>query len=234
MIDEQYVWFVWSSLFLIPWAALYGFFPNQRKAMIWASIFTMPFGLTEPIFVPEYWSPPSLFDLALKTGFDIESLIFCFAIGGIGSVLYNAVSGQSLVQVDDAYKKLPLHKHHYWALAAPFIAFPVLYAFPWNPIYASFLAMLIGVYATIRCRPDLKAKIWKGGLLFLMLYWLYVEGLELMVPGFIEKVWNLDDLSGVMVINSPLEELVFAFMFGTYWAGVYEHFTWTKTEISSN
>lgn len=37
------------------------------------------FGLTEPLFVPKYWNPPSLFDLAQRTGFGIKSLIFCFA-----------------------------------------------------------------------------------------------------------------------------------------------------------
>jgi hypothetical protein len=31
--------------------------------------------------IPEYWNPPSLFDLAQRTGFDIESLIFGFAFG---------------------------------------------------------------------------------------------------------------------------------------------------------
>ena len=57
--------------------------------MLLVSVFTMPFGLTEPLFVPRYWDPPSLFNLAATTGFDIESLIFCFAIGGIGAVLYD-------------------------------------------------------------------------------------------------------------------------------------------------
>jgi hypothetical protein len=32
--------------------------------------------LTEPLFVPDYWNPPSLFDLARRSGFDIESVIF--------------------------------------------------------------------------------------------------------------------------------------------------------------
>lgn len=27
---------------------------RHRKAMLWASLFTMLFGLTEPLFVPEY------------------------------------------------------------------------------------------------------------------------------------------------------------------------------------
>jgi hypothetical protein len=26
-----------------------------------------------------YWNPPSLFDLAHRTGFDVESFILCFA-----------------------------------------------------------------------------------------------------------------------------------------------------------
>ena len=59
--------------------------------MLKMSLITMPFGLTEPLFVPEYWMPPSLFHLAERTGFDIESLIFSFAIGGIGTVLYNLI-----------------------------------------------------------------------------------------------------------------------------------------------
>lgn len=41
----------------------------------------MLLGFTEPLFVPAYWNPPTLFDLAQRTGFDIESLIFTFAIG---------------------------------------------------------------------------------------------------------------------------------------------------------
>ncbi len=200
--------------------------------MIWVSVLTTPFGLTEPIFVPRYWAPPSLFDLALRTGFDIESLIFSFGIGGVGAVLYNTITGSHFEHVDEAYKRLPLHRHHAWAIAAPFIAFPVLYFFPWNPIYPSFVAMIIGAIATLLCRPDLNRKTWIGGALFTGYYWIFVEGLELLSPGYVERVWNLSDLSGVMVLNAPLEELVFAFTFGLYWAGVYDHFTWRKSVAS--
>jgi len=221
-------------MFLIPWVILFIFYPRHRKVMLWTSLFTMPFGLSEPLFVPEYWSPPSLFNLALRTGFDIESLIFCFAIGGLGVVLYNVVTGAQFQPVDKNYKKLPLHRHHYLAIAAPFIAFPPLYFLPWNPIYPAFIAMITGTIATILCRPDLKAKTWVGGILFTVFYWIYIEGLEFLSPGYVEKVWNLDALSGVMIFNSPLEELLFAFTFGMYWAGVYEHFTWKGSYIRKN
>ena len=67
----KYAWLIWSAAFLLPWAALFVARPALRRRMVWSSVLTAPFGLTEPLFVPEYWNPPSLFDLAHRTGFDI-------------------------------------------------------------------------------------------------------------------------------------------------------------------
>lgn len=188
----------------------------------------MLFGLSEPLFVPEYWLPPSLFDLAERTGFDIESLIFCFGIGGIAAVLYNLLTGRVPLAIGAGERNKPLHRHHYKALASPFVAFPLLYFFPWNPIYPSILAMLAGTVANILCRPDLKHKTWIGGILFLGYYAIFLSGLEWSAPGYIERVWNLEALSGWKVGFMPLEELLFAVTFGMYWSGVYEHFTWRR------
>jgi hypothetical protein len=229
MFSEQYLWLTWSGAFLVPWIALYAAFPAQRRVMRWASLFTMPFGLTEPLFVPEYWSPPSLFDLARTTGFDVESLIFCFGIGGVGAVLYNVFTGTKVAPVDASEKYQPLHRHHYKALSAPFVAFPALYFLPWNPIYAGIIAMLIGTVANILCRPDLKRKSWIGGIFFLAYYMLFILALEWSAPGYIERVWNLEALLGILILGLPIEELLFAVAFGMYWSGVYEHFTWTRT-----
>lgn len=196
--------------------------------MLWSSLFTMPFGLTEPIFVPEYWSPPSLFDLAIKTGFDIESLIFCFGIGGTAAVLYNVITHKYPQAVSTRFKTQPLHRHHYAALATPFVVFLLLYFFPWNPIYPAIVAMLLGGVATTLCRPDLKSKTWIGGVLFLFYYSVFLSGLELFFPGYIQQVWNYDNLSGINLGFIPIEELLFAVAFGMYWSGVYEHFTWRR------
>ncbi len=228
MNSDQYIWLLWSSAFLIPWALVYVAFPAQRRAMLWASLFTMPFGLSEPLFVPEYWMPPSLFDLAKNTGFDIESLIFCFGIGGIGSVFYNLLSKKIPQVLASDERNRPLHRYHYKALATPFVVFIIFYFFPWNPIYPSILAMFAGAVATMLCRPDLKRKTWIGGLLFLVYYAIFLAGLEWSAPGYIDRVWNMEVLSGITVGFMPIEELLFAIGFGMYWSGVYEHFTWRK------
>lgn len=228
MISDQYVWLVWSSALLVPWLAVYAAFPRQRKVMVWASLFTMPFGLTEPIFVPQYWSPPSLFDLARTTGFDIESLVFTFGIGGVCAVLYNLFTGRELAPMADTERKSPRHKLHTWALAIPFVLFPVLYPFSWNPIYPAIVAMCLGAAAAIWCRPDLARKTWIGAILFVTYYTLFLIGVEWTATGYIERVWNVSALSGLSIIGIPIEELLFAAAFGTYWSGVYDHFTWRR------
>lgn len=196
--------------------------------MLIVSLATAPFGLTEPLFVPEYWNPPTLFDLAQRTGFDLESLIFSFGIGGVSSVLYSVLTHRNDIPVLETEKRQPLHRHHYKALASPFIAFLLLYFLPWNPIYASIAAMVVGAIATILCRPDLKTKTWVGGVLFLAYYFVFFLVLEASSPGYVQQVWNLPDISGILLLGIPLEELLFAFAFGLYWSGVYEHLMWRK------
>lgn len=231
MIPAPYVWFVWSSAFLLPWGLLYWRLPGHRRAMVWASLFTAPFGLTEPLFVPSYWNPPSLFDLAQRTGFDIESLIFCFGIGGVGAVLVNALTRRAYWPVEREERHHPRHRLHRLVMFAPFVIFVLLLPLGWNPIYPGIVAMLAGGALSAWCRPDLARSTALGGFVFVLYYMIFLAGLELTAPsGYIEAVWNLDALSGVMLGFMPLEELLFAAGFGGYWAGVYEHFTWHRPE----
>lgn len=224
----RYVWLIWSCAFLLPWLLLFVLCPRQRVAMWWSSLAMAPFGLTEPLFVPEYWSPPSLFDLASRTGFDIESVIFSFAIGGIAAALYNAITHRRLVAMPAVERRGGRHRFHYIALATPFALFPVLCLLPWNPIYAGITAMVAGATAAVLCRPDLKPNTLVGGLLFLAIYVVFLLGLKWSAPGYIEQVWNLQALSGLLVFGLPLEELLFGFSFGLVWTGIYEHLSWKR------
>ena len=221
----HYVWLIWSSAFLLPWGLLYSLFPRHRVAMWRASVLMAPFGLTEPLFVPEYWNPPSLFELAQRTGFDIESVVFSFAIGGIGSVLYNITTRKRLEPLRSKRRYDSRHRLHRWALATPFALFPFLYFLPWNVIYAGIAAMIAGAIAAVLCRPDLKANTLVGGVLFLVIYTILLLGLKWSAPGYIEQAWNLKALSGIVIYGLPLEELLFGFAFGLFWAGIYEHST---------
>ena len=229
MIATQYVWLAWSIAFLCPWLLLFLFTPALRREMLLVSAATSLLGLTEPIFVPEYWNPPTLFDLAQRTGFDIESLIFCFAIGGIGAALYNGIAGRRLEPVPRHERTAHRHRWHRLALWAPYLVFPPLYFLPWNPIYPAIAALSAGVIATGLCRPDLLRNVVIGGAVFLGLYAVFMLVLIATAPGYIEAVWNLPALSGIRVVGIPVEELAFGLAFGLYWSGVYEHLAWRRS-----
>lgn len=224
----HYIWLLWSGAFLVPWAMLYAARPAFRREMLRVSLTTALLGFTEPIFVPKYWNPPSLFDLAQRTGFDIESVIFCFTIGGVGAVLYNAVARRELAPMSHTERHEDRHRFHKLAIAMPFLVFPVLYFLPWNPIYPGIAALCAGGVANAMCRPDLTFNTLIGGALFFGLYAIFMLLLVVSAPGYVEQVWNLPRLSGVLIAGIPVEELAFGFAFGLYWAGVYEHFTWRR------
>jgi hypothetical protein len=225
----QYVWLIWSLIILALWAIIYLSKKGSRKEMLKMSLITMPFGLTEPLFVPEYWFPPSLFNLAEKIGFDIESLIFSFAIGGIGTVLYNLISNHGLEETPHTERSHQRHRMHIYMLFVPAYIFFILALFtPLDHIYCGIIALFIGGLATLYCRPDLKGKIWVGGILFTALYFIYFGSILLFYPQYVELYWNLDNLSHILFLGIPIEELLFAFTYGMYWSGLYEHLYWRK------
>ena len=225
----QYAWLIWSLFILLFWLIIYIVKKDIRKIMLTASWWTMPLGLTEPLFVPEYWNPPSLFNLAQTTGFDIESLIFSFAIGGIGCVLYNIVTKSKLQPIEEAEKSHKRHRFHKYIMSVPVLVFLGMALFTnLNHIYCGVAGLFAGAITALWCRPDLKLKIWVGGILFTILYFIYFTSLRLVYPDYVEMVWNFNQISGILIVGIPLEEYLFAFTFGMYWSSLYEHTHWFK------
>jgi hypothetical protein len=230
MAESVHAYLALSGGLAVVWLILFGVRPDLRGQILRVSLATMPLGLTEPLFVPAYWNPPTLFDLARRTGFDLESLLFSFAIGGIVFAAYDALSGTAPVGSIRDERHDPRHRYHLAAvLAAPAVFLLLLAATRLNPIYAAAIGLVAGFAATLYCRADLWAKMLVSGVLFLALYFVIFAAFNLAFPGYVAVVWNLPALSGVVVAGVPLEELMFAFTFGLYWSSVYEHLAWKRS-----
>lgn len=226
---EIYVYLIFSLGILAVWIILWFLNSKSRKEILKVSFWTMFLGLTEPFFVPEYWNPLTLFNLAKRAGFDIESLIFSFAIGGIVSVFYETIFKAEHHNIHLMEKFAPRHRFHFWAMiSAPVAFFALIAAANINPIYSAAIACVVGFFTSWYCRPDLLKKMLVSGFLFLAFYFFAFFLLNISFPGYVENVWNLPALSGVLIFGVPLEELMFAFTFGLYWSSVYEHIGWKK------
>ena len=224
----RYVYLEWSLILLGAWGMAYLARPAFRHKMVMVSAWTSVLGLTEPVFVPRYWMPPTVLDLAARTGFDIESLLFAFAAGGLASTLYDVITGRFTVAMSPTERYARRHRLHEWALAAPVPVFLGLAFTALNPIYVAEAALAAGGAAALACRPDLWRRMLIGALIFLALYFVYFASLVAVHPSYVREVWNLPELTGVLVAGIPLEELLFAVTLGWMWSSLYEHWEWRR------
>jgi hypothetical protein len=195
--------------------------------MLRVSLATALLGLTEPLFVPKYWNPYTLLDLAHRTGFDLESLLFCFATGGIVFAAYEVIFRMVPSESTAGERHDRRHRHHLLALVSPYLLFLIMAMLTkFNPIYSSAIALVAGFLATLYCRRDLWLKMIVSGGLFLAVYFIVFVLFNFAFPGYVVAVWNLKAISGVRLAGVPLEELMFAFTFGLYWSSLYEHLMW--------
>lgn len=227
----EYAWLVWSLILAGIWLTIYFLLDtkDKKREMLIVSLWTSLFGFTEPLFVPEYWSPPSLFNLNVLTGFDIESVLWSFGVGGIVVVLYEYIFNTKHLHLSHSEQDRKRHRFHFVAIGVTPALFVALLLFTdWNIIYISIVSLVVGGIATWYCRPDLKKKMIASAFLFLGAYFFYFWTLIALYPGYVERVWNLEAISGLLVLGIPLEELLFALSFGFLWSSVYEHLAWRK------
>ncbi len=218
----MYEWLTFALIWIALWLLIYFERPQLRRQMLWVSVFSALTGLTEPLYVPKYWTPDTLFNLAETTHFDLESIIFSFGVAGVASVLYDTA-------LNARHRKMNLteRKERRWlhlaSLASGPVVFLLLFLFTsLNPIYSLSAGLFAGAVAAVICRPDLLKHTLLGGVLFAVLYFVFFGFVNSMFPTFLDS-WNLTALSGILVLRVPLEEIMYSFAFGMMWSGVYEH-----------
>ena len=226
-MDAVYAYLALSTALLGVWLVLCAIRADIRRELVGVSLGTMLLGLTEPLFVPVYWNPPTLWNLARRTGFDLESLLFSFAVGGIVFAAYDVISGAAPSESLAHERGHPRHRFHVLAILSAPLAFALVVVLTrLNPIYAAAIGLVTGFFATCYCRPDLWCKMLVSGGLFVLLYFVVFTLFNLAFPGYVVAVWNLAGISGLRLAGVPLEELMFAFTFGLYWSSIYEHLAW--------
>jgi hypothetical protein len=218
----MYEWFTFALIWIVIWLLIYLERPQLRRQMLGVSIISAFTGLTEPLFVPRYWTPVTLFNMAETTHFDLESIIFSFGVAGVASVLYETALNAKHRKMDVTERK-ERRWLHLASLASSPVVFLLLFFFTnLNPIYSLSAAMFAGAVAAVICRPDLLKHTLLGGALFTVLYFVFFGFVNSIFPTFLDS-WNMAALSGILVLRVPIEEIMYAFAFGTMWSGIFEH-----------
>jgi hypothetical protein len=229
---------------------------RERREFWWGSAVCSLLGFSEPLYVPEYWSPPSVFSYHR---WDLESFLFCFAVGGIASVLPNLGPARELFyRLDHTLWRLG------WRVRSSLQARGPQGEQGGVPMGAAseahltktelrrdnmlLVALFLGAFGTtahlhLNVIYDTSLTSAAAGLFIAWrtprLRWEVVAGgisfvlLYALVLGIISlrypeffQCWNLQASSGRSVLGAPIEEYLFAATFGMFWAPLYE--AWTQ------
>lgn len=228
----MYEYLIGCFILSIIWLIAFILRKDLRKPMIWSSImyalimgilfivikFFQNFGLITQTIVPGYWNPNTLFNLTrISGGYGIEDGLFMFFVGGIATFVYEYF----------CKKKIKIKKHYKHHIRAPIVGILVAILFGiifnFNLIYTFIVFGLAGAISIWIERKDLIKHSLFGGLSFMIIYFIAFLLFNLIFPDFITRVYNLENLSRVMIFTVPIEELLYAISFGLIWAPIYEY-----------
>ena len=214
----MYEYLIGDLIFLAIWMILYFIRNDLRREMLFSSLLSAPLGLTEIFFIPWYWNPKTLFNLVPG----IESILFAFSVGGIAAVLYEIILNKHLRKAKD--KRIETKKHYYTLICVCLVLFFLFsIIFKKDIMYSAIISMFLGAITIILTRSDLTKKTVIGGILFLMTYFvLFFIMNTFILTDFVAKTWNFEHLIGITMLGIPIEELLWAWSFGSLWAPIYE------------
>ncbi len=218
LLPYKYVYLFACFILFIFWFLIFVSRKDLRREMLWASFLGLPFGILDYFLVPGYWHPESLFGLMKKFGVGIESFLLFFLMSGIVSVIYEFLARRT------PKKMAGSRKLHLLPLLFSVICFLVLtILFPAKAIYNFIVAGVMGALATVWLRPDLLKQAAISAVIFSLFYFVVFFLLNQIFSGFVASFYNFENISGVLVLGVPLEELSVAFFVGGFWSVFYEY-----------
>lgn len=213
-----YSYLIANIVMLLIWLVLFLFRRDVRREMLFLSFVVGICGLlTEPLYTVDWWRPLTI----TNTRVGIEDFLFGFWIGGISAVIYEEVFKKKI------YIRKTKRRGHISYILFLFIGLGTIfyasfYMLKLNSFYSSVVALVPLILFVWIKRNDLIIDSLATGLLvpLLGLLWFWIP--EYLTPGWIEKYWLLNNLSGITLMKAPLEDLIWGFLVGAYVGPLYE------------
>ena len=203
--------------FLLVWLILFIYARKTRHQQLFMSLLVMPLGpFSEIIYFRDYWRPLSIFAFSIGS-FHIypEDLLFGFAIGGIGAIVYEVFFHKHLGKLHEK-----IHPHIQTAIIA-FIVLCIMYFLlniGLNSIFATSIGLVFGALLIVVQRKDLLAvSFWSGICVMLTMFLCYFLLYHIVtnVDQLLKQGWLLSNTPlGLRIFHIPATEMVWGFSWG--------------------
>lgn len=218
IVPYKFSYLVGTVIFFIPWLILFIHRKDVRQEMLFmGTLFALGSALSAYLWwTIDWWHPPTI----TETRVGIEDLLLGFSNGGIAAVLYEEIFRKRLYIRSKNSHKFGLE---ILLLLFFFIISVLFWIFHLTSFVASSIGMVILGIILIYLRRDLFISSFINGLLMTLVSMPVYFILIFVSPGWIERVWDFQKISGIMVAGIPAEDLIFYFLFGFLIAPLYEY-----------
>jgi Lycopene cyclase len=218
MPNYHYAYLVGTGIFWVVWIVCFLLGKRYRSHIGWGTLIATPMALTSILFVPQYWTPDSLFNLDRRIRVGVEDFLWAAAVGGIASVI-----GEVLIKDKLAALRKTRHKRHYTPFVFIVVLFIALEFWRNNTMDNAILSAGAGALMLAYLRPNLIPLMVVSTISFTILYFVLFLTVLALYPDFVARFYNLPNLLGIYVCKVPIEELLFAATFGAIWSVAYEY-----------
>lgn len=203
------MYLLFAIFFSLYWIVLFLSRRDLHHAMFFMGGILVIAGLIGQYFLwtHDWWSPQTVTDTVIG----VEDVIHGFTMGGIAFAAYPVIFRKKLI-------KAKQQGHTNLAILMILLSIGGSLILFWlgdfSSVYVTFLVATI-LYCTLMFqRPDLlKDSIISGVLLALFAFPVFIS-MHLIYPDFLRTTWQFENLSGVVILYSPLEDIIFYFFTG--------------------
>jgi len=166
----------------------------------------------------DWWQPATI----TNTKVGIEDLLLGFTNGGIAAVLYETVFRKRLYQREfkNPLKKIQLIIPPILGISIASICF---WVFQIHSFYSNLIALFISLFLILLWRKDLIINsLMSGILLVIVCLPFYLIGILWLAPGYVQRSWLFENLTGILFWGIPIEDLIWYFIVGLVLGPFYE------------
>lgn len=214
-----YSYLIGDLTLLIIWGVLFWWRSDIRREMLAMSFLFGVAGLASQLVLRrDWWTPLTI----TNTPLGLEDFLFGACFGGIAAVAYEVFFKRKV-----KLRRFTRASHYdRYVLVSLVLASAALFLGLTLARFSSFESACVALVAPalfmLYIRKDLIVDALVSGILAVCAQWMAFLVVEWVTPGWVAQFWLHDQLSGVVILYAPLEDIIWAFCAGLFIGPLYE------------
>ncbi len=172
-------------------------------------------------YTQDWWKPQTI----TNTIISLEGIMLIFAFSGVSFSAYKTFFRKKMVFHENKADCKGLFEVGCWFFVSLVLFLIGFHVFGWHSFHSNLVAIIIPLLYIYFHRPDLiKMSLLSGIFMTTIAVFVFLI-IDKITPGWIEAVWKWGNLSGIVFLRAPLEDIIWFFWVGAFFSPI---FPWWK------